>query len=254
MSQPEELDPWERLKTLTRARIGLGRVGDSLPTAAVLDLQMAHSRARDAVHGSVDWTGIAQDVLPLETCGVLSAALDRTTYLRRPDLGRVLNEGEAERLPHGPYDVVFVIGDGLSAAAITAHAVATLKAAMPQLAGLTIGPIVLAQGARVALGDSIGAIMNARIVVMLIGERPGLSSADSLGAYLTYAPMPGRRDSERNCVSNIHDHGLVPQKAAAILAWLVHEALKLQCTGISLKEAAPEFDFLPTQDGPERLA
>lgn len=229
---------WTRLKSLTRARIGLGRIGDALPTAALLDLQLAHALARDAVHGQVDWEALAA-ALALPTIQVASAASDRGTYLRRPDLGRILAEGEESLLPEGPFDVVFTIGDGLSAAACTAHAAATLEASLPHLSDFTIGPVVLARGARVALGDPIGVRMNARLTIMLIGERPGLSSADSLGAYLTFAPAPGRRDSERNCISNIHAHGLSPTEAGAKIGWLAREALKRRLTGIGLKEAAP---------------
>jgi ethanolamine ammonia-lyase small subunit len=237
-------DAWDDLRRLTRARIGLGRAGDALPTAALLDLQMAHAKARDAVHGQVNWERIATDLAPLPSLTVRSAAPERATYLRRPDLGRRLEAGEADRLPQGPFDLVFVIADGLSAAAVQNHAVATLQATQCLLREMSIGPVVLATQARVALGDCIGAAMNARVVVMLIGERPGLSAADSLGAYLTFAPAPGRRDSERNCVSNIHADGLSPDRAAARLAWLVRKALKLGLTGVGLKEAAPQFSVI----------
>ena len=235
-----ETSPWDRLKPFTRARIGLGRAGDSLPTSALLDFQMAHAKARDAVHGAVDWPRIAAALAPCETVLLSSAAPERALYLRRPDLGRVLAAGEAEKLPSGPYDLVFIIGDGLSAAACDAYAAATVLATLPKLQGLSIGPVVLAHGARVALSDPIGAALRARLAVMLIGERPGLSAADSLGAYLTFSPTPGRRDSERNCVSNIHAHGLAPDLAATKIAWLAHEALRLGLTGVTLKEAAPE--------------
>jgi len=232
-------DPWARLRAATRARIGLGRAGDGLPTSELLAFQMAHAEARDAVHGRVAFEAIAADLAPLVTIDVASAAEDRATYLRRPDLGRRLRKGEAERLPHGPFDVVFVVGDGLSSAAVEAHAVATLRATLPRLAGLAVGPIVLARQARVALGDPIGAAMNTSVVVMLIGERPGLTAADSLGAYLTFAPTPGRRDSERNCISNIHAHGLPPDQAAVKIAWLLRESLRLKLSGIELKDDAP---------------
>jgi ethanolamine ammonia-lyase small subunit len=240
----DEGSPWDRLKTLTRARIGLGRAGDSLPTQALLDFQMAHARARDAVHGAVDWRALAGALAPSPTLEIASAATDRTTYLRRPDLGRVLADGEGDKLPNGPFDIVFIVGDGLSASACDAHAAATAKAALALLDGFSIGPVVLARGARVALSDPIGAAMGARLAIMLIGERPGLSSADSLGAYLTFAPAPGLRDSARNCISNIHAHGLRPERAAVKIAWLAREALRLRLTGVDLKEAAPD-DLLP---------
>ena len=229
---------WTRLKSLTRARIGLGRIGDALPTAALLNFQLAHAQARDAVHGRVDWDVLAAEI-PLPTLQVASAASDRGVYLRRPDLGRILAEGEESLLPAGPFDIVFIIGDGLSAAACAAHAATTLNASLSHLSGFTVGPVILARGARVALSDPIGARMNARLAIMLIGERPGLSSADSLGAYLTFAPAPGRRDSERNCLSNIHAHGLLPTEAGAKIGWLAREALRRRLTGIGLKEAAP---------------
>lgn len=231
---------WDRLRRLTRARIGLGRAGDGLPTAALLDFQMAHAEARDAVHGAVDFAALTAALAPREVVWVASAATDRATYLRRPDLGRRLAEGEVEKLPAGPFDVVFVVADGLSAAAVGAHAAATLEATAKRLDGLSIGPVVLARQARVALGDVVGAAMNARVVAVLIGERPGLTAADSLGAYLTFAPAPGARDSERNCLSNIHGHGQSPEEAGHKLAWLIREALRLKLTGVELKEAAPK--------------
>ena len=232
---------WEKLRGLTRARIGLGRAGDGLPTKALLDFQMAHAAARDAVHGSADFDAIAAALAPREAVRIASAAADRATYLRRPDLGRRLAEGEVEKLPAGPFDVVFVIADGLSAAAVDANAAATLEATARRLDGLSIGPVVLARQARVALGDVVGAAMNASVVAVLIGERPGLTAADSLGAYLTFRPVPGRKDSERNCLSNIHAHGQSPEEAGHKLAWLIREALRLKLTGVELKEAAPKF-------------
>ena len=235
----DTIDTWEKLRRLTRARIGLGRAGDGLPTKALLDFQMAHAAARDAVHGSADFDRIAADLAPREVIRLASAAPDRPTYLRRPDLGRRLAEGEAEKLPAGPFDVVFVIADGLSAAAVDANAVATLEATARRLDGLAIGPVVVVRQARVALGDVVGAAMNASVVAVLIGERPGLTAADSLGVYLTFRPVPGRRDSERNCLSNIHAHGMSCEEAGHKLAWLIREALRLKLTGVELKEAAP---------------
>lgn len=239
MSVPTD-DPFAVLKRLTRARIGLGRAGDGLPTAPLLAFQMAHAAARDAVHGAVDFAALAARLAPHPAVEVASAAADRAVYLRRPDLGRRLAEGAAEALPAGPFDVVIVIGDGLSAAAVEVNAAVTALALAERLPGLSLGPIVLARQARVALGDPIGAAMNAEVVVMLIGERPGLTAADSLGAYLTFRPVPGRRDSERNCVSNIHGHGLAPSLAADRLAWLVRAAIRLRLSGVELKEDAPE--------------
>ena len=246
-----DTSPWLRLRQFTRARIGLGRAGDSLPTRALLDFQMAHALARDAVHGAVDWPRLAADLAPLETIAICSAATEHATYLRRPDLGRMLAPGEAEKLSAGPFDVVLIIGDCLSARACDAHAAAVVKALIPRLHGLSVDPVVLARGARVALTDPIGAAIGARLAVMLIGERPGLSSADSLGAYLTFAPVPGRRDSERNCLSNIHAHGLSRVDAAAKIAWLACKALRLGLTGVALKEAAPGAALAGTRPGLE---
>lgn len=232
---------WEKLRRLTRARIGLGRAGDGLPTAELLAFQMAHAAARDAVHGAPDFDRLAAALAPREVIRVASAAPDRATYLRRPDLGRRLADGAAESLAAGPFDVVFVVADGLSAAAVDANAAATLEATARRLDGLRIGPVVLARQARVALGDAVGAATNARVVAVLIGERPGLTAADSLGVYLTFAPVPGRRDAERNCLSNIHAHGLAPDEAGHKLAWLIREALRRRLTGVELKEAAPRY-------------
>ncbi|WP_257166053.1 ethanolamine ammonia-lyase subunit EutC [Bradyrhizobium sp. SRS-191] len=233
-------DPFELLRRMTRARVALGRAGDGLPTAAKLEFQMAHALARDAVWGKVNFDGIAEALAPRDVIEVTSAAPDRASYLRRPDLGRRLAAGEASKLPSGPFDVVFVIADGLSADAVESHAAGLVIATVARLAGLSIGPIVLASQARVALGDDVGATMRARLVAVLIGERPGLSAADSLGVYLTLHPAPGLRDSARNCISNIHGHGLSADRAADKLAWLVREALRLGVTGIGLKEAAPD--------------
>lgn len=233
-------DALDMLRRMTRARVALGRCGDGLPTQAKLEFQMAHALARDAVWGRVNFASIAATLQPREVIRVASAAADRASYLRRPDLGRRLAEGEAAKLPSGPFDLVFVIADGLSADAVESHAAAAVIATEKRLAGLAIGPIVLASQARVALGDEIGATMAARLVAVLIGERPGLSAADSLGAYLTFNPTPGLRDSARNCISNIHGHGLAPDRAADKLAWLAREALRRGLTGIALKEAAPD--------------
>lgn len=233
-------DGWDMLRSATRARVGLGRAGDGLPTGELLAFQMAHAAARDAVHGRVDFDAVAAAFPDRDVVRVASAAGDRAIYLRRPDLGRRLADTMAERLPAGPFDVVFVIADGLSSAAVEAYAATLVGATIARLGDLTIGPIVLASQGRVALGDGIGQAMGADLVVVVLGERPGLSAADSLGAYLTFAPRPGRRDAERNCLSNIHAHGLAPSDAAVKLAWLIHQARALGLTGIALKEAAPD--------------
>ncbi|WP_315718764.1 MULTISPECIES: ethanolamine ammonia-lyase subunit EutC [unclassified Bradyrhizobium] len=245
-------DAFEMLRRMTRARVALGRSGDGLPTAAKLEFQMAHALARDAVWGKVDFDGIADALAPREVIKVASAASDRASYLRRPDLGRRLAAGEAAKLRSGPFDLVFIIADGLSADAVESHAAEVVIATEAQLSGLTVGPVVLASEARVALGDDVGAAMGARLVAVLIGERPGLSAADSLGVYLSFKPAPGLRDSARNCISNIHGHGLSTERAADKLAWLVHEALRIGVTGIGLKEAAPDA-ALPTTAQPSSI-
>ncbi|OQP86483.1 ethanolamine ammonia-lyase [Rhizobium rhizosphaerae] len=242
-------DPFERLRRLTRARVALGRAGDGLPTEALLAFQMAHAKARDAVHGHVDFDAVAEALSPLESLRVKSGAADRAIYLRRPDLGRRLSAG-TDSLPAGPVDLAIVVADGLSSVAVEQHAATVVTRLARLLPDLSLGPIVLAEQARVAIGDDIGARMRAGMVLVLIGERPGLSSADSLGAYLTFAPEVGMRDSARNCVSNIHDHGLLPAAAADKLAWLIREALRLKLTGVGLKEAAPGALLADAAGGP----
>ncbi|PZR32830.1 ethanolamine ammonia-lyase subunit EutC [Caulobacter segnis] len=228
-------DPFAALRGLTRARIGLGRAGQALPTAPLLAFQLAHARAVDAVHADMDATAI-QAALGRPSLVVASAAPDRRTYLQDPEQGRRLDPGAS--IPQGlKPDLAIVIADGLSATAVNAHA-ATLVAALDQrLTDWTLAPIVLARQARVALGDPIGERLGARCVVVLIGERPGLSAADSLGAYITWSPKPGLRDSERNCVSNIGtDGGLTLETAADKIAWLLNQARRLGLTGVDLKD------------------
>jgi ethanolamine ammonia-lyase small subunit len=236
------------LRSLTPARVALGRSGASLPTKPLLDFTLAHARARDAVHAAFDAPRLAAGVraLGLGATEVSSRAADRSDYLRRPDLGRQLDAGSATALADGataPCQLAIVIGDGLSAAAVHVHAVALLKSLLPLLGedeAVAIGRVVVASGARVALGDEIGAILGARMVVMLIGERPGLSAPDSLGAYLTFAPKPGLTDAERNCVSNIHKAGLSHDEAALKIAWLVREGLAREATGVALKDESAD--------------
>jgi len=253
MSNVPSHDPWAKLRAATVARIGLGRTGAGLPTGANLDFQYAHARARDAVHSALDVEALARDLAPQEVIRVASAAPDRGTYLRRPDLGRRLASGEAEKLnARAPCDVAFVIADGLSSAAVQTHAAAVVHACVPKVSGLSIGPVAIATQARVAIGDEIGDLLGARLVVVLIGERPGLSVADSLGAYLTFGPRIGRRDSERNCLSNIHGKGgMSPDEAARKIAWLTRAALTLGLTGTGLKEdsAQVETENAPRIDG-----
>ncbi|SNY91302.1 Ethanolamine ammonia-lyase light chain [Cohaesibacter sp. ES.047] len=244
MSDLIELDPFRRFRDVTRARIGLGRTGDAIPTKAVLDFQLAHARARDAVHGQVDFAAMAARLAPLEVLELRSRAGDRMTYLSRPDLGRELDPASLENVSEGPFDVAFVIADGLSASAVEAHAEAVLKASLALLGDVSVAPIILAEQARVAFGDEAAEVLGARLVVVLVGERPGLTTPSSLGAYLTYGPRKGRLDSERNCISNIHDDGLSHEAAAHKIAWIVCEALRLKLTGVALKENSPEAGLL----------
>jgi len=231
------------LRDLTPARVGLGRAGASLPTRALLEFTLDHARARDAVHAAFDVSALVSGLngLGLEAPEVSSCVGNRQDYLRRPDLGRKLDQASRQRLTsrkEGPCRLVVVIGDGLSPMAVNAHAVALVGSLMPRLAAerIEIGCAVVASGARVALGDEIGAILGARLVVVLIGERPGLSAPDSLGAYLTFAPRTGITDAERNCVSNIHGAGLGYDEAAFRIAWLVREGLARGMTGVALKD------------------
>jgi ethanolamine ammonia-lyase small subunit len=231
---------WNGFTRVTRARIALGRSGDALPTQRLLEFEYAHACARDAVTTQVDFEALTAALAPTPTLRVHSRAADRSTYLRRPDLGRALEPQCAASLPAGPFDAVFVIADGLSAGAVQGHAVPMFKAIAARLASWHLGPVVLASFARVALGDAIGAAMHATMAVVLIGERPGLSVANSLGIYLTYEPRVGRRDSERNCLSNVHADGLSYTAAADKLEWLMTQARGARLTGVGLKEDAPQ--------------
>ena len=243
------------LRHLTPARVGLGRTGASLPTQALLEFTLDHARARDAVHAGFDAAAILAglDAAGLRALAVSSLAASRAEYLKRPDLGRRL-DASSHRLvasgSHRPSDLALVIGDGLSPAAVNAHAVELVRCLVPRLATIEIGPVVVASGARVALGDEIGALLGARMVAVLIGERPGLSAPDSLGAYLTFAPRAGRTDAERNCVSNIHGAGLSHDEAAFRIGWLVREGLARRLTGVALKdESGLQARLLPESPG-----
>lgn len=233
-------DVWAPLRALTPARIGLWRAGDALTTADQLELRLAHARARDAVHTPLDLSLVDAQLADHPVVHVRSAAPDRATYLQRPDLGRVLGAGEADGLTRADVDVAFVIADGLSPLAAQTHAPALIDATTERLPGWSVGPVVVATQARVALGDPIGERLGARFVVVLIGERPGLSAADSLGVYLTFAPRIGRMDSERNCISNVRPPvGLSYDAAADKLVALLLEASRIGLTGVGLKDEAP---------------
>lgn len=233
-------DPWRRLRQFTRARVAIGRTGHAQTTDTVLAFGMAHAQARDAVHLPLDTHAIDTDLRQtgLPVLHVHSAVRDREQYLRRPDLGRRLDEGSGATLKPDaqPYDVVFVIADGLSALAAQHHGVPLLQAVLARLRQWHIGPVVIAEQARVALGDDIGERLRARQVVMLIGERPGLSSPDSLGIYLTYDPRVGRTDAQRNCISNVRPEGLSYAQAADRLVFLLRGAVALGRSGVDLKD------------------
>ena len=240
---------WTELRRFTTARVALGRAGNGLPTAAHLDFQEAHAQARDAVHSRLDAGALDTALAPLglPVVRVASQAPDRRSYLLRPDLGRRLRVADRDRLPAAPGAFLFVVADGLCATGVQAHAPALIAAALPLLrrARLQVAPIVVADQARVALGDEIGGAMGAAMVAVLIGERPGLTALDSLGAYLTWDPRPGRTDAERNCISNIRPGGLSPRQAAEKLAWLAGAARRLGETGVALKDEQPALPLLP---------
>jgi ethanolamine ammonia-lyase small subunit len=227
--------PWRDLRRFTDARVGLGRVGTAQPTAAHLDFQEAHARARDAVWSALDVSAL-EAALARPTLRVRSAAADRREYLLRPDLGRRLAGGSA--LPRAPGCVALVVADGLCATGVQRHASGVLDLLIPALP-LPAGPIVIAEQARVALGDDIGERIGAAAVVVLIGERPGLSATDSLGLYLTWAPRRGRTDAERNCISNVRIGGLCYAEAAAKAAWLLRAAQRIGASGVALKDEMP---------------
>jgi ethanolamine ammonia-lyase small subunit len=211
------------------ARISLGRVGHSLPTKELLAFQMAHAKARDAVLNDLNSLNFAL----YEPLIVHSSALNRATYLRRPDLGRRL--ADPEKIERGDYDAVLIVADGLSATAVHRHAGPALDSLLPLLEGWKLAPIVVVEQGRVAISDEIGELIGAKMSVILIGERPGLSSPDSLGAYLTWAPRVGRTDAERNCVSNIRPEGLKPELAARRIAMLMEAARGQRISGVHLK-------------------
>ncbi len=226
------------LRLATQARIGLGRAGVGLPTQPMLDFQMAHAMARDAVHTCMSDATVASG-LAAAPIRVDSQASGRAVYLQRPDLGRRLDNDSARRLSVAAdrCDAVIVIADGLSATAVHRHGATMAARLSARLTGWRLAPIILAHQARVALADDIGERLGAELAVILIGERPGLTATDSLGAYITWRPQIGRMDSERNCVSNIRPpHGLSYELAVDKVVWLMQAARTRRITGVSLKE------------------
>ena len=248
MSDSAHLEPVlaQRLRSLTPARVGLAHAGVSLETRDLLDFQRAHAQARDAVHSHLEAASIAASLTQISSRQVLrmhSACADRATYLQRPDLGRTLDEPSRNQLlRHTPpanspsNKLALIVADGLSALAVERHAAPLLSELLPHLDGWQLTPICVVEQARVAIGDEIGLALDAEISVVLIGERPGLSSPDSLGAYITFAPRPGRTDAERNCISNIRAEGLSYAQATTQLVYYLTEARSRQLTGVALKE------------------
>lgn len=273
---PVQANPWAALRRFTDARIALGRAGVSLPTQPQLAFQLAHAQARDAVHLALDVPTLqaAMSALGHETLCLHSAAPDRDTYLQRPDLGRRLSGASRQALlasqaistgsgfepvaehaqettvspapqPQGrPFDIAFVIADGLSALAIGSHALPFLSRILPKLAdeGWRIAPLSLVEQGRVAVADEVGELLGARLVVILIGERPGLSSPDSMGLYLTWMPSVGLTDAARNCISNVRPAGLPYDEAVHKLHWLLTEARQRGLSGVALKDETASPD------------
>jgi ethanolamine ammonia-lyase small subunit len=246
MSRPEApvvANPWQALRRLTPARIALGRAGTSLPTGPHLEFQLAHARARDAVHHPLAAEPLRRAVEERgrEVLALHSAAGDRLIYLQRPDQGRRLDPESRARLekrihPKDGFDAAFVVADGLSALAIEENALPFLDAALAKLEGWRIAPVTIVEQGRVAVGDEVGEILGAAMVTILIGERPGLSSPDSMGVYLTYNPRIGTTDAQRNCISNIRREGLSCELAAHKLHYLMREARRRGLTGVQLKD------------------
>lgn len=241
-------NPWQELRSLTPARIALGRAGTSLPTNAQLDFQYAHAQARDAVHLPFDHAALSAQLAERGRDSLLlhSAAADRHTYLQRPDLGRKLNETSAQTLRDyavanpGGVDLAIVIADGLSALAVHRHSLPFLQRLEEQAAAQnwSLSPVMLVEQGRVAVADEVGQLLGAKMSVILIGERPGLSSPDSLGLYFTYAPKVGLTDAYRNCISNVRLEGLSYGMAAHRLLYLMREARRRQLSGVNLKDEA----------------
>ncbi len=256
---PAQADAWRQLRSLTSARIALGHAGTSLPTAAQLDFQFAHAQARDAVHLPFDHGALSERLTSRrrETLTVHSSAPDRNVYLQRPDLGRRLSAGSVEQLrrysdahPQG-FDLALVVADGLSSLAVQRHSPAMLERIDELVAaeGWSLAPVTLVEQGRVAVADEVAQLLKARMVVILIGERPGLSSPDSLGLYFTYAPRVGLNDAARNCISNVRLEGMSYAMAAHKLLYLMREAWRRQLSGVSLKDDAQ----VPVLEADERV-
>ncbi|HEX6429111.1 MAG TPA: ethanolamine ammonia-lyase subunit EutC [Niastella sp.] len=236
-------DPWAELKTYTAARIALGRTGTAEPLQALLQFRLAHAHARDAVYAVLDQELLLHELQSLQQAAFVlhTQAANRSEYLQYPDRGRRLHANASAQLKEfnsTGYDICLVLADGLSATAINNHAIPLLKLLLPlfESARLSVAPVCVVQEGRVAIGDECGHWLQAKLVAVLIGERPGLSSPDSLGVYLTYHPTPGLTDESRNCISNIRPEGLPYQVAAEKIGYLINESLRLQLSGVGLKD------------------
>jgi Ethanolamine ammonia-lyase, small subunit len=236
--KPTIRDPWENLKDFTNARIALGSTGNAIPLNEVLQFKFAHAHSKDAITTELDVVALEKEMQSwgYPIWNVKSQASDRSEYLKRPDLGRKLDTELEELLKKndGTLDIVFVLADGLSAGAVNQNALPLLQLLLPQLQGYSIG-FVTATMTRVALGDAIGSALNAKFVALFIGERPGLSSPESMGIYTTFAPKIGLTDERRNCISNIHENGLDHQQAASLVGYLIRQSFAKQISGVDIK-------------------
>lgn len=235
-------DEWYALTRFTPARLALGRSGNGIPTRRLLEFELAHAKARDAVSRPFKPEAIAASLGRPDTFLLTTHAHDRHTYLMNPDAGRVLSDASRAQLKHGNYDAALIVADGLSSTAIAAHGVPLSNAVARSLPDLKWAPVAIVSNGRVAVGDDIAATIGAELAVVLIGERPGLSAADSIGIYLTYRPTPGTtKDADRNCISNVRPDGLPIDAAVIRLAWLIRQARRLRLSGVALKEDADDL-------------
>ena len=261
MNEPKKngIDPdeWEPLKAYTRARIALGRTGVSIPLKESLQFRLAHAHAKDAVYSTLNTAALQATLsrIGLSVHCVKSQADNRDVYLQRPDLGRLLADSSADQLRQlvsPPADIGLIIADGLSATAVMENAEPVIRLLVEKLqqAGYSLAPLVLVEQGRVAITDAIGAVLQPRLAIIFIGERPGLSSFDSMGAYITYAPQPGLTDERRNCISNIREEGLSALMAVDKLMYLIDMAFRLKLTGVALKDN----DGLSAGDSPQQIS
>ncbi|MFQ3174616.1 MAG: ethanolamine ammonia-lyase small subunit [Flavobacterium sp.] len=244
-----EKDNWNILKNYTNARIALGRAGTSLPTTEVLQFRMAHALAKDAISAKIDVLGLNEEAekIGMNTISIKSNNLNRIEYLQNPNNGRLLDEEskiKLQNLADKKGDLCIIIADGLSADAVNFHALNLINALIPKLKIQIINPLIIVKYGRVAISDVIGKMLNASIAIILIGERPGLSSPNSMGAYVTYNPKPGNTDEKRNCVSNIQFQGLNYEFAAMKLAYLVDQMVTKKISGVQIKDNFSDY-YLP---------